>query len=45
MAIEEVNKFKSETRNKIDIALLAICFTAFSFLASNSPEILSKNFF
>jgi len=45
MVLEEVSKFKSETRNKIDIALLAICFTAFSFLASNSPEILSNNIF
>jgi hypothetical protein len=43
--VEGVTKFKAETRNKIDIALLAICFTAFSFLASNSPEILSKNIF
>jgi len=43
--IEEVKKFKAETRNKIDIALLAICFTAFTFLASNSPQILSENIF
>ncbi len=45
MAIKEVVKFKAETRNLIDISLLATCFTAFAFLASSSPEILSNNLF
>lgn len=45
MKIDEVSKFKSETRNKIDIALLAMCFTAFTFLAANNPKILSENIF
>ena len=41
----EINKFKASARNKIDMTLLAACFAAFTFLASNSPEILRENFF
>jgi len=38
-----VNKLKTETRNKLDIAFMTVCITAFTLIASLKPEILNEN--
>lgn len=41
----ERKKFKTDTRNQIDVALVGICVTLFALVATIRPEILSRDIF
>lgn len=40
---EEQKRFKTDTRNLIDVTLLGICITLFGLVATIKPEMLSQN--
>jgi hypothetical protein len=40
---EEQKRFRSDTRNLIDVTLLGICITLFGLVVTIKPEILIKN--
>lgn len=41
----ELNQIKENNRIKINLALLGICFTLFTFLIAFNPELLKNNLF
>jgi hypothetical protein len=41
--LDEQRKFKADTRNVIDIALLSICITLFGLVSTLKPEMIATN--